>query len=113
MDPDDDWEDEKNWVKCQPNIDVTVTREFMRGELLKAKNDVTAEVGVKTKVFNCWCSSKLAWLPMEQVAKKMAYVDLEDFRGESCYIGVDLSQVSDMTALSVLIPRDGKYFFKT
>lgn len=113
MDADDDWEDDSNWIKCQPNLGVTVTKDYMRGELLKAKNDVTAEVGVKTKTFNMWCSSKLAWLPMEQVAKKMAYVDLEDFRGESCYIGVDLSQVSDMTALSVLIPKDGKYFFKT
>ena len=113
MDEGDDWEDEKNWVKCQPNLDVTVTREFMRGELLKAKNDITAEVGVKTKVFNMWCSSRLSWLQMEQVAKKMAYVDLEDFRGESCYIGVDLSQISDMTALSVMIPKDDKFYFKT
>ena len=113
MDEGDDWEDESNWIKCQPNLDVTVTRDFMRGELLKAKNDITAEVGVKTKVFNMWCSSRLSWLPMELVAKKMSAVDLNDFRGESCYIGVDLSAVADLTALSVCIPHEGKYFFKT
>lgn len=113
LDPDDDWEDEKNWVKCQPNLDVTVTREFMRGELLKAKNDVTAEVGVKTKTFNLWCSSVMTWIPAELIAKKMSDVDLEDYRGATCYCGVDLSQVSDLTSLSVFIPYEGKYVFKS
>lgn len=113
MDEGDDWEDENNWVKCQPNLDITVTRDFMRGELLKAKNDITAENGIRTKTFNMWVSSRLAWLPMELVAKKMSAVDLEDFRGESCYLGVDLSAVADLTALSVCIPHEGKYFFKT
>jgi phage terminase large subunit-like protein len=25
LDEDDDWTDEQNWVKCTPNLDVTVT----------------------------------------------------------------------------------------
>lgn len=113
MDPDDDWEEEDKWIKCQPNLGVTVTYDYMRGELLKAKNDCTAEVGVKTKTFNLWCQSSLTWIPMEKVAKKMATVDLEDFRGETCYIGVDLGAVADLTALSVLVVREAKHFFKT
>lgn len=50
---------------------------------------------------------------MELVAKKMSEVDLNDYSGETCHIGVDLSSVSDLTALSVFIPHDGKYIFKT
>ena len=40
-------------------------------------------------------------------------VDLDDFKESTCYIGVDLASVSDLTAVSVMIPIDGKFYFKT
>lgn len=113
MDAEDDWEDESNWVKCQPNLGVTVTYDYMRAEHLKAKNDATAEVGVKTKTFNMWCQSSMTWIPAELIARKMANVDLEDYRGEICYVGVDLGAVSDLTSLSIMIVRNSTYVFKT
>ena len=30
MDDNDDWTDEDNWVKCTPNMDVTVTKKYIR-----------------------------------------------------------------------------------
>ena len=30
LDDDDDWTDEKNWLKCAPNLDVTVTSKYIR-----------------------------------------------------------------------------------
>ena len=113
LDEGDDWQDEKNFIKVQPNLGVTVTSDFMRGEVLKAKNDATAEVGVKTKTFNMWCQSFNVWIPMEQIAQCMTPVNIEDFRGKLCYIGVDLSTVSDFSSMSVMIPVDDKFYFKT
>jgi phage terminase large subunit-like protein len=31
LDEDDDWRDENNWIKCAPNIDITVTSKYIRG----------------------------------------------------------------------------------
>lgn len=113
LDPDDDFEDERVWIKANPNLDVTVKRDFLRGEVQKAKNDSTQLVPVKTKNFNIFCNSRTAWIPQEKIAKVMQKFNLEDFAGNTCYIGVDLASVGDMTSMAILIPYNGKYYFKT
>ena len=112
MDEDDDIDDERNWYKCQPNLDVTVTREFMAGELLKMKNDSTAEVGIKTKTFNMWCTSSMVWIKPEIVVDNMVGLKLEDYVGFTGVVGVDLGSVNDLTAVSLMIPlAEKKVFF--
>lgn len=112
LDDDDDIDDEDNWVKCQPNLDVTVTRDFMRGELVKMKNDSTAEVNIKTKTFNMWCTSSMVWVKPEVIVANMKNIKLEDYIGYTGVIGVDLGSVNDLTAISLMIPlADKKVFF--
>lgn len=112
LDVDDDIEDENNWYKCQPNLGVTVSMDFMRGELVKMKNDATSEVGIKTKTFNMWCSSSMVWIPPEIVVQNMEGLNLEGFIGYTGVVGVDLGAVNDLTAVSLMIPTlDKKYFF--
>lgn len=111
LDPDDDWTDPKNFIKCQPNLGVTVTEDFMLAEVNKAKIDPTAETGVKTKTFNIWCSSELQWIKPEIMVQLMKDIKLEDYTGYSCIVGVDLSSVGDMTAVSAMIPIENKRVF--
>ena len=111
LDVDDDIEDENNWYKCQPNLDVTVTKDFMRGELVKMKNDSTAEVGVRTKTLNQWCQSSMVWIKPEVVVRNMQDLRLEDYIGYTGVIGVDLGSVNDLTAVSLMIPHAEKKVF--
>lgn len=111
LDPDDDYTDPDNFIKCQPNLGVTVTKEFMLGEVNKAKVDPTAEVGVKTKTFNIWCTSEFQWIKPETMVQVMKEIKIEDFTGYPCIVGVDLSSVGDLTAVSVLIPVEEKRYF--
>lgn len=111
LDPDDDWTDPKNFIKCQPNLGVTVTEEFMLAEVNKAKVDPTAVVGVKTKTLNMWCTSEFVWIKPEIIVGCMKDMKLEDFTGYPCVIGVDLSSVGDMSALDVMIPIENKRYF--
>ena len=114
MDPDDDWEDEDNWIKCNPAIDVVVSRQYLREQLTLAKNDSTQIVPVKTKNFNIWCQAAQVWIRQEDVASCMKEkVNIEDFQGMIGYIGVDLASVGDTTSVSVMIPKGGKFYFKT
>lgn len=112
MDPDDNWEDENNWIKCNPALDVTITREYLRDQLTAAKNDSSQLVPIKTKNFNCWMNSANVWVPQDRVVKCMDNFDVQDFTGHMCYIGVDLASVSDLTALAVMIPDGDKFYFK-
>lgn len=111
LDPDDDWTDPDNFIKCQPNLGVTVTKEFMQAEVNKAKIDSTAETGVKTKTLNLWCSSEFTWIKPEIMVQLMKDMKLEDYTGYSCIIGVDLSSVGDMTAVSCMIPIENRRIF--
>jgi len=113
LDVEDDWQDEKNWIKCAPNLDVTVTTKYIRGQVQQAKNNPSEETGVKTKTLNLWCDSENVWLPDEYILRSSKNIDLNDFKGEACYIGVDLGQTSDLTAVSYLVVVDNKYYFKT
>ena len=112
MDPDDDWQDEDNWIKCNPALDVTISREYLRDQVTAANNDSTQLVPVRTKNFNCWMNSANVWIPQDRVVKCMEDFSLDDFTGRVCYVGVDLASVSDLTALTVMIPDGEKFYFK-
>lgn len=115
LDPEDDWKDPANFIKAQPNLGITVTKEFMLEEVHKAEVDSTALTGVLTKTFNKWCQSKVTWIPQDIIARLMKPVNLEDYRGRNIILGCDLSTVSDFSSISVYIPpmEGGKHTFKT
>ena len=113
LDADDDWRDEENWVKCAPNLDITVTSKYIRGQVQQAINNPADEVGVKTKTLNLWCDSSNVWLPEDYIIKCSQEVDLNKFAGMDCYVGVDLAATSDLTAVAYLVVLDGTYYFKT
>lgn len=113
LDGNDDWRDEKNWIKCAPNLDITVTRKYIKGQVQQAVNNPSDEVGVKTKTLNLWCDSSDVWIPDNYIIKCSKEIDLNDFKDEVCYVGVDLGATSDLTAVSYLVVKDDLYYFKT
>lgn len=115
LDDNDDIENPINWQKCQPNLGLTVTEEYINSELLKAKNNPSLMTNFKTKILNKWCASAIGeWIPSEYILKCSQKVDLKEWGNNVCYVGLDLSSVSDMTAISVLIfdNINQKYIFK-
>lgn len=107
MDENDDWRDEANWVKSNPNLDITVKRSFLRKQVIKATNNPSEEVGIKTKNFNIWCDSSEVWIPDEYILKATRKLSFEDFASEEAHIGVDLGSIQDMTAVSYEFFREG------
>ena len=112
LDDEDYWCDESNWIKANPNLNVSVKEEFIEQQVNQAKNNPIQEVSVRTKLLNQWLDSSSSWIPMSFVDKSFAKVELEEFRDEYCYVGVDLGSVSDLTAVSVMIPKDDKIYVK-
>ena len=117
LDEGDDWQDEECWIKCSPSLDQTVFRQFMREELTAAKNNVSLENGIRTKTLNEWRQSENVWLPYDLLKSNMQPMTVEDMSNlpnvSYAYIGVDLSAVSDLTALSLMVESEGKFYFKS
>lgn len=111
LDDGDDWRDENIWIKSNPNLGVTVKKDYLRAQVNLAMNNPSEEVGIKTKNFNVWCDAEDVWIPEHYILDATQDVRIEDFKGEDCFIGVDLSATTDMTAVSFLFPKDDKIYF--
>lgn len=113
LDDTDDFTDPNVWVKANPSLGVTVDEDYLAQQVQRAKNDSNFEVGVRTKNFNQWVSASDIWIRNNIVLKSTQKVDLDDYKGCIAYCGVDLSEVCDLTAVSLCILKDDKYIFKT
>ena len=118
LDDGDDWTDESNFIKSNPNLGVTVKKDWLSEQVNQAKNSPTLEVGVKTKNLNVWCSSSNVWIPEHIIKNSMKKLDMSEFRNDNRYIvymGFDLAAVSDLTAFTIMFvdPDEEKYYFKT
>ena len=112
LDEEDDWDDENVWIKSNPNLGVTVQTDYIRRQINSAKLNTSLEVGVKTKNLNMWCSSAEVWINNDLLLESTSEVNLDNFNECTAFIGVDLAAVSDLTATSVMIPFEGKFYFK-
>ncbi len=113
LDDGDDWQDSRNFIKANPNLGVSVNEQWLTEQITQAKNNSSLEVGVRTKNLNQWISSSDIWINNDQLLHSTQKLDLWDFSGLISYVGVDLAAVSDLTAVSALIPKDGLFYFKT
>lgn len=114
LDDEDNWEDENVWIKSCPNLGITVTKDYIKDQIESAKINPSLEVGIKTKNLNIWCDSAETWIPYDELLKCCSPVKKEMFEDETfCYLGIDLSSVSDLSCVSVMIPYNEKYYFKT
>lgn len=113
IDEEDDWTDSKNWIKANPSLGHTVTEEYLEQQVKKAKNNSSLEVGTRTKNFNQWVSSQDIWISNDILLESTEEIDFSNFPDSTAYVGVDLASVSDLTALSIMIPFGGAFYFKS
>jgi len=114
LDEADEWDNPDVWQKSNPNLNVTIDPDDIAAEVNRAKNNAGTMAEVKTKTLNIWLQSADVWISPDIVNKASEKIDLNNYRGCTCYVGVDLASVSDLTAVSLMIPTDsGKYVFKT
>ena len=120
LDEDDDWMNEDVWIKCAPSLGQTVYKSYLRDQVQSAINNSSLEVGVKTKNFNMFCQSSDIWISDDYLQKVSKKVDVAKLKDEYCYMGVDLSAISDLTSTSVMFPPNpnreyhpDKFIFKS
>ena len=113
LDEDDNWEDEKCWLKANPNLNITVKQQYLREQVQQAKNNTSMVVSTKTKNFNLWLQSSSVWIENELLNNISKKLNFEDFNGCVCNVGVDLASVSDLTAVSYYIQQNDKHYFIT
>lgn len=112
---DDIFNDEECWIKSNPSLGVTVSKEYLREQVQNAQNNTSLLTGVLTKNFNQWVDAMDIWIKHDELLACSKSFELSDFNPDEdlCTVGVDLASVSDLTAVSALVYKDDKYYFKT
>ena len=117
LDKTDDIWDPDNWVKANPFI----ASDPAKFEILKTDAQTARDMGGSdlrdfiTKSLNMWSvNTDDMFIDPEKWKACETEKTLEDFRGRSCWVGLDLSSGGDLTTIALEFETDnGKYFFHT
>jgi phage terminase large subunit-like protein len=114
LDDPEEWQDEKMWIKANPNLGVSVKVHQLRETCNEAKVKPTVRNEFLQKHCNIWTTSDVVWMPMDKWracshfatgAKTPMELRLEALlrlKGRACVAGLDLSSKNDLTALVLL-----------
>ena len=98
LDEGDDWMDESNWIKANPNWGVSVQPKKLRQDFREAKEMAHKEVEFKTKYLNIWTDTAVTWIPDRVWMHGGQPFTMADLAGMQCYAGLDLASTGDFTA---------------
>lgn len=113
-DAEDDWTDPKTWAKANPNLGVSRKVEPLAADCRRARQLPRLENDFKRYFLNMWTEQAVRWLPMDGMDdegrrfgwdhcvgplswKDPAYEPR--LLGKTCFGGLDLSAVIDLSAL--------------
>ncbi|RFB73831.1 MULTISPECIES: terminase TerL endonuclease subunit [unclassified Herbaspirillum] len=114
LDEEDEWADPKVWIKSNPNLGISVFVDDLEMAVRKALSMPSAVNNLLTKRLNVWVNADAVWMDMrawERCADRT--LQLDDFAGEPCWIGMDLAEKSDFAALVLVFERAGTFYVFT
>lgn len=107
-DVDDDWLDERTWIKANPHYGISVNPGDLRKLAAKAKNMPSAAAEFKQKRLNLWVNASAPCLSVDGWRKGQAVCEpallIPSLQHEPCYIGIDLASKIDLCALVLVFP---------
>lgn len=107
----DKWNDINELHKSNPNLDVSVSTDYLLEEIAVAEGSLSKKAEFIVKYLCLKQNSSLAWLPAKLVENASSDpLSLEDFRESYCVGGIDLSQTRDLTSACIVIEKNGKLF---
>lgn len=106
LDEDDEWDSVEAQKKANPNYGISVDGEFLKGQLSQARRSAVKQAAYKTKHLNMWVGAKAAWMNMLAYQACRKNLNIEDFKGRKCYIGIDLASKKDVAVMAILFPPE-------
>ncbi len=120
LDDGDDWTSEEALVKANPNWGISVKQDILLPLQSKAMQLPSAMNNFKTKHLNEWVNADTAWMDMRSWdACGDQTLNMDDYAGQPCWIGLDLASKTDIAALMLVFKHQkisdgyaifGKYY---
>jgi len=109
--PDDNgdynWESIGTWKMANPNLGISVNLDYLKSEYQKAINQPSKIPNFKTKHCNLWVDGISTWITEKNWNNcRVDEIPMEKFKEFGCYVGMDLSTTTDITAMVFLSNPD-------
>lgn len=111
LDEEDDIYSEENWVKANPNWGVSVDPITFRAKASKTLVSPADIPNFKIKHLNLWISEGKAFFDLKKWdACYDPDLQLSDFLGKACRLGLDLADHLDLTCLFQIFKKEETYY---
>ncbi len=100
------WQDEKSWLKSNPDLGTIKKWRFLRQMVDEARTNSATRAFVLAKDFNLPQSSVVAWLQESEIINQSTF-RLEDFTGSFYLGGHDFAETTDLCATCLLFMKPG------
>lgn len=110
IDETDAWDDPASLIKANPNYGISVFPEFLLAQLEQAKRSASKQNAFRTKHLNQWVGARTVWMNMLAWQRQKRVISLEDMKGLSCWMAVDLASKKDVAALVLLFQHGDECF---
>lgn len=112
LDDEDDWHDPRNFIKANPNMNVTVSEAWLKKMLLEAEQNPKLEAEFRCKNLCQWLNRQTAWIK-PQVWEKVMKKEEPDLTKPYYAVGaIDLSKRRDLTCFSWCVYQNKKFYMK-
>jgi phage terminase large subunit-like protein len=104
LDEDDQWSDSECWIKANPNLGVSISEEWLKDKYENAKIYSGRHITeFMVKHCNLFVGSDTVWVEEEVWMSEDNVEPLPTPNKQEAYIGLDLSETDDITAIAVAI----------
>jgi phage terminase large subunit-like protein len=101
-----DWRTEDAWRSANPNLGISVDLEGIRQVAKKAMHVPSSKPAFLSKHLNVWVNADTVWIPADKLQSCIdPSLTESDFKGASCYVGLDLASKLDLCAAVRLYSR--------
>lgn len=117
LDEGDDWTDEANWPKANPNLGISVSLEYLREQFRQALATPSERANFMTKHLNVWVNAEFAHVDLLKFSQCRLRDDedniidyqLQDLTGLKCKSGLDAGITTDISSFVMTFEMpDGK-----
>lgn len=100
------WGDESLWQKSNPGLGTVKGWEYLRGEIVKARNDPSYVPTVLMKEFNIASTQATAFLSFEEAYNRETY-EFDPSKFRYGIMGIDAADTLDLNAATILFMTPG------
>ncbi len=106
IDAGDDWTNPAVWIKANPSLGVTVKVEDLKRQVEEAREMPAQQNAIRRLRLNEWTEQVTRWIDMGVWADGAEPFDEEELVGRTCYGGLDLARVNDLSSLALVFPPE-------